>query len=661
MREKRPRKWAMLAAVCLLAIFEAELLLSVHRESQTSDESVHLYAGYNYWKRADYGVNPEHPPLVKLVAALPLLPRRLAYAPPRKGSFRSAGALGGLDFLYSNDADSILFRARVAATIFPVALAILVFAAAYEMFGPGAAICALALLVFEPNILGHGPLITTDTAASLTIFAAIYTFYRYCRHPSTLRLLVCATAAGLALAAKHSTILIFPMLALLALFEIARKRTGDAAESRGRQAMRLVISLVAIGLLAVAILWSFYGFRYRARPPGEQLTPSAAEYLKSLTTGQASLLGFFEQHRLLPEAYLYGLNDVARLSHDGRSAFLLGRLYPVGQWFYFPAAFVIKSTLWFLLLLALGIFARGLYRGEVRREVVFLLLPPIVWMAVAMNSKLNIGVRHILPVYPFLIVLAGAAAWLLMRQSRRLALAACVLLVLHAASSAKAFPDYLPYSNEAWGGIPSTHTRLSDSNVGWQGGLKALAAYIASHHISKCWFAYDGPVDPAYYHIPCANLPTLFAQILGRRVDVVPEQIEGPVFIGSLALTGFDYGPGALNPYEQFAATRPSAILQGEILVFEGSFHVPRISGYTHAVAAANLLNGGRLDDGLAEARTALDIYPDFLQLHEMMSLVYFQLHRPADSEREFQAAVAIYRKLAAETRQFADEPQMPK
>ena len=655
------RVWVIAAAVSLLAVFEGELLLSVHRESQTSDESVHLYAGYTYWKRADFGINPEHPPLAKLVAALPLLPLHLALAPARKGSFRAAGALGGLEFLYSKDADALLFRARAAATLFALALAVLVFAAAGEMFGPGAALCALALLAFEPSILGHGPLITTDIAASATIFASIYAFYRYCRRPTILRQLVLAAAVGLALAAKHSTILIFPMLALLVITEIARKRSGDSPESRGRQAAHLAIGLAAVGLLAVAILWSFYGFRYGARPPGEHLVPAAAEYLGSLTPAQARVLGFFEQHRLLPEAYLYGLNDVARLSHDGRSAFLLGRLYPVGQWFYFPAAFVIKSTLGFLLLLILAAGARGLRRMEARREVFFLAIPPLVWMAAAMSSKLNIGVRHILPVYPFLIVLAGAAAWMLMRQSKPLAVAVCVLLAWHAGSSLMAFPNYLPYSNEAFGGATNTYKRLSDSNVGWQGGLKALSAYIEARHISKCWFAYDGTVDPSYYHIPCVNLPTLFAQILGRRQDVVPEQIEGPVFIGSLATSGFDFGPQSLNPYQQFAGLRPSAVLQGEILVFDGTFHVPKISGWSHLLASARQLNQGRLDEGMAEARASMDAYPDFLQLHEMMSDVYFQLHRPADSDREFQAALAIYRKLTPDVRQFTEEPQKPK
>ncbi len=106
----------------LLAIFVAELLLSVRQDSQTFDESNHLYAGYSYWKRGDFGINPEHPPLVKLVAALPLLPLRLAVQPPLNIFFRAAGGAGGLKFLYSHDADSLLFRARVGASVFALAL-----------------------------------------------------------------------------------------------------------------------------------------------------------------------------------------------------------------------------------------------------------------------------------------------------------------------------------------------------------------------------------------------------------------------------------------------------------------------------------------------------------------------------------------------------------
>lgn len=236
---------------------------------------------------------------------------------------------------------------------------------------------------------------------------------------------------------------------------------------------------------------------------------------------------------MLPEAYLYGLTDVAIITQRGRPAFVLGRLYPEGRWFYFPVAFAIKSTLGFLALIALLVAARRIRRAEYRREVYFIATPCAIWLLSAMTSKLDIGLRHILPMYPFLIVLAGAVGWMLIRQSRGWAVVATALLAFHVVSSLKAFPNYLPYSNEAWGGPSKTYRVLADSNTGWHGGLRTLQGYLQRRNVTKCWFAYDGPVNPDYYHIPCSPLPTLMSYLTDRPQEMVPETIEGPVFIGS--------------------------------------------------------------------------------------------------------------------------------
>lgn len=657
------RTWTIAAVVSLLVILAAELLLSVRRESPTIDESGHLYAGYSYWKRGDFGVSPDHPPLVRLIAALPLLPLGLPVLPPPNTYFQPAANLGGVRFLYSNDAGNILFRARAAVSILALCLALLVFAAGNEMFGTGAGLFALALFAFEPNILGHGPLVTTDMGATCGVFAAVYSFYRYCKQPSVLRLLVCGLAAGLALAAKHSTVLIVPMFVLLAVTEIARRRGAETGtpETRGRQTLRLLGCLAAIAVTAVTVLWACYGFRYKARPSGLEMIPPAATFVQILDrSAGGTVIQFLERQRWLPEAYLYGLTSVAVGGQNGREAFLLGRLYPKGRWFYFPTAFVIKSTLGFLLLLALLVAARGIRLPALRREIFFIAAPPIVWFAVAMTSKLDIGIRHVLPVYPFLIVFAGAVAWMLIRQSRRWAYVAAVLLAFHTVSSLKAFPDYLPYSNEIWGGSSNTHKYLADSNVGWGGGLKALKDYVSTRHIAKCWFAYDGFGDPGYYQIPCSPLPTRLRQELGRRQEVVPEEIQGPVFISSLTATGFDWGPEDMNPYNQFADLPPSAVLQGEILVFDGTFHVPKVSGMSHFLAANRLFAAGQPDEALLEAQAAAQLDPQFLPVHEMIAYLCAQKQEWEEAYRAYQTAMHLYQTVHPEFVQLAPPPRNP-
>ena len=148
--------------VCLLIILGLQLALSVRRESQTWDEGNHIYAGYMSWIHADFGLNPEHPPMLKLLATAPLLSLPLKAPKLQDRYFKEEAFLGGKDFLYQNDADMILFRTRMAAATLTLLLALLVFLATKEMFGTGAAFIALALLAFEPNLLAHGALVTTD-------------------------------------------------------------------------------------------------------------------------------------------------------------------------------------------------------------------------------------------------------------------------------------------------------------------------------------------------------------------------------------------------------------------------------------------------------------------------------------------------------------------
>ena len=136
--------------------------------------------------------------------------------------FKHEAFLGGKDFFFKNDANAMLFRARMAVTFFTLLLALLVFLAAQEMFGTVAGFIALGLLVFDPNLLAHGAVVGTDVGLSCFTFASVYAFYRYVKAPSPWRLIVVGIATGLALVCKHTGILVFPMLFLLAIWEVWR-------------------------------------------------------------------------------------------------------------------------------------------------------------------------------------------------------------------------------------------------------------------------------------------------------------------------------------------------------------------------------------------------------------------------------------------------------
>src|SRR6185437_8006485 len=447
-----PSRAVAVAAALLLLVLIGQLAYSVSHESLSWDEGDHIWAGFMSWK-GDYGMNPEHPPLVKKVATLPLLFMKLKVPPLQGRFFKHESSFDGRDLIYDNDAAKVIFRVRMAAMTFTILLAFLVFFATREMFGSTAALVALAFFVFEPNILAHGALVTTDMGITCFMFASIYAFYRYIRKPAVGRLLLTGCALGIALAVKHSGVFIFPILAVLAGIEVFRtpRITANDSESRIQTARRLVIALVIIGGVSGAILWSAYGFRYSMRPPGLTISPTLVDFAKELEPSVAgrAILGVARWH-LLPEAYLYGLIDV-KVVADNTGTYIFGTVYPHGKWFYFPALLLIKCTVSALILLLSLPVVLFFRRTRHLREILFLAIPPACYFIVAIVSGLNIGVRHILPIFPFLMVLIAYAAWTLIQSNRLWIYPVAALLLFHVVSSVRAFPvSYIPYSNELW-------------------------------------------------------------------------------------------------------------------------------------------------------------------------------------------------------------------
>jgi hypothetical protein len=452
---------------------------------------------------------------------------------------------------------------------------------------------------------------------------------------------------------KHSGVLLFPILCILAIVSLilAPSRQSGRSHPIYRRSAFVFGSIVFIGATSIGILWSCYGFRYAARPGNAQITPPTAAFLQTLHSPvEVRVVGFAERHHLLPEAYLYGLTDILVLTNQGRDTYLFGKTYPQGQWFYFPSAMAIKSTIAFLLLLVLALATCYLWQRNRVLESLFLLLPAAVYLGLAMRSRLDLGLRHILPVYPFLIVLIAAAAWSLIRRSRGWAGAIAALLLFHAVSSLRAYPNYLEYSNEFFGGPSNTYKVLSDANVGWSSGLPALQRYIVTNHITQCWYAYNGPAVLSYFHLPCKPTPAYFSMLFGSPQPVVPETIQGPIFIASENLPATFWGPADLNPYDQFNHLKPDAVIGGETLVFNGTYNVRLLSAASH-FAVASTLQRSHPDLALGEAQQAAVIAPEMLQPHEMLAALYAARSQPADAEREYKAALTLYQtKYAAYT-----------
>jgi tetratricopeptide (TPR) repeat protein len=242
------------------------------------------------------------------------------------------------------------------------------------------------------------------------------------------------------------------------------------------------------------------------------------------------------------------------------------------------------------------------------------------------------------------LILAAYVAWSLGRSRKLWLYAVSALLLFHIVSSARAFPEYLPYSSEIWGGPANTYKFLADSNVDWGQQLKVTKRYLDERGIQDCWFDYfaRAVADPDYYQIPCKTLPQKF----GPPVKNMPPRIAGTVLISATELSSI-WGPGDLNPYATFRQLRPDDEIADGVFVFHGEFDVPLLAAMGHAHAAERLLRYERLIDiqaigALAEAQAAVSLAPDDVGSQIALGDTLTELHRKDEARAAYQRALTL-------------------
>jgi hypothetical protein len=477
----------------LFACFVFQLWFHAVRTGVTVDEPAHILAGHRHWQCGDFGINPEHPPLLKLLATIPLNFQTLVEPDWDCGSKMTSkfdSFSFGNSFLVDNGVDGVVIPARLAAASMSLLLAVLVFLAAREMFGRLEALTALALLAFEPNLIAHGSIVTTDMVLTATAFAAVYALYRFRDKASWLRFLAAGLAFGLLLAAKHSAVVFFPVLFGLSVADTIFCRKPEPRLPK--QILRGAAAFAALFLIGLSVLWAFYSFRHRSIPGGRADAVSVAGYIKEngrpemVESFSAKVTEAVSRTRTFPESYVLGIADV--IAWGSRNTWIFGRNYATGQWWYFPLAFAVKSSIALLSLLPLGLLFPFFNRGK-RREMMFLLAPPLAFFAVALTSSFTTGIRHVLPVYGFFIVASAAGAVWLCRRFHLFRYLLIALLVFHAAAAAGTAPNYLAFANDLWGGTDSTHRIFRDSNVDIGQSIKLVNEYLARENVGECWMA----------------------------------------------------------------------------------------------------------------------------------------------------------------------------
>ena len=470
---------ALCAGLIFLLLFFVQGWFFIRANSPTYDEAKNLTAGYSHLIKKDFRLAPESPPLLKEFFALPLF---VLYRPlfnPDPQHWRAGDDyLIGQDFLYRSilPADQMLALGRLPNLFLGTCLIALMGCWAYRLWGNRAMVLAMALAPLEPNLVAHSSLMTTDMGFTLFIFLTVYLLWEYLNFPKWWRLAAIGISTGMALISKFSAILLIPIIAIIIAASVLLDSERRLIPSRKNQ-HRPIHKL----LQAAAVFCIIFFFASLMIPPAY----------------------FFQGFQL----WFFGLWRFLTVAQEGQAAFFLGQYSYQGWWNYFAVAFLIKTSIGALILIAvsLAFYHAGTPIG--RRAAVFLLVPVILVVLSISRANVNIGVRHILPVYPFLFVLASRVATVRFRRNWFPPLLIGTPLVLTAISSLRIAPHQIAYFNEIVGGPDQGYRYLADSNLDWGQDLKGVKAYMDKERLPIIYLSYFGSAPPSYYGIRYQYVP----------------------------------------------------------------------------------------------------------------------------------------------------------
>jgi hypothetical protein len=507
---RRHRRWAFaLVLFALLAEMAAAMITTAVAQTPTIDEPVYVGTSVVYLQQHSLRYNPEHPPLGKLIIATGLAFADVRLDPAFVGD---QGQLGR-HVLYESgdDAGRLMLLARLPVIVLTVLFGLVVFRFACDLAGPAGGLAALALYAFSPHVIANGSLATLDAPVAGFLLTSVWLLWRARQRP-VLYLPLAGLALGAALATKMSALAAVPALLLLVVLSVRRgRRTGEAGPSRSARFLGPGAAVAAVTLIAVAVVWASYlavDPLLRWEPPPDL---PAVHGLRAV----ADWLPF-------PEPYRDGMHVQFGLEDQVWSGFLFGRHYFGSLWYYLPAALVVKTPLGTLALWLAGAVA-VVAIPRLRPAAPYLFVPTAALLVAAMTGSRDFGVRYAVFVPMFLAV---AAAGVVATRRRWTHVAVAVLVGFAAVTSLRAFPYYLPYSNEAFGGPAKTYLRLHDSNVDWGQDLGRLGDRLRQRYPGeRIWLVYKGSGVPSYYGIDAAD-----------PLRVPPDQVHGLLVVSDTSI-----------------------------------------------------------------------------------------------------------------------------
>jgi 4-amino-4-deoxy-L-arabinose transferase-like glycosyltransferase len=497
--------WILPTLLCLL--FVAQCAWFINTQSLSNDEPLHIIAGTEAWRLHRFERWNDHPPLVFLLTALPLLVTH-SYIDIQPEA-RMADSI-------TPSPEVVAWSARCVNVLLGVLLGLLLWRTARRLFSESAANFALALYAFCPSLIANFSIDCNDGAVALAAFATAMQLVYWRKSPTWGRTLGLALMLGVLLSTKFST----PVLFLLALGLVLVLQPDRVAWSLREWNWRQAVAIV--GFCFVFVWGTFFFHSTKVSVRNNMVTASSPNRTKA-ATGALHLPFNFTVYIPAGE-YLEGMGRVANHLKIGHPSFLLGQVKKAGGWkTYFPTVVALKWPP-----IVLGLFLAAVILALLRRlqfpsDLLLMLAFPAVYFLVAIFSKVDLGERHILLIYPFAL-LCAAALWQFTRQRRAVLALLVALVVVNAADTLRYAPDYLSYFTPFV--KPATSWRLlTDSNLDWGQGLLALRKYQQQHPNETLHVAYFGTMDPALYGI--------------RYIPLEPnERVSGTVVVSATHLSG---------------------------------------------------------------------------------------------------------------------------
>lgn len=464
--------------------------------SVTVDELAHLPAGLVYWQTGDFSVYHHNPPLLRLMAAAPLLVTGIKVP---EGDYD--GNRWVLGYLFQKSLGekfhAIYFPSRMVIASLTLFLALLLFYVTCRKLGWQAGIIALTLFSFNPLVLAHGALVTTDAGFALTFFATCVVGVYFFKYPTWKTGLLAGALLGIALLTKFTALLLLPILLFAAILLPYLANIFNETDSYNwlkLSAGRRCILLIILFITSIIVLDTGYLFK----GVGQSLS-SYHMHHPILKTIFSSLIGKIPSP--LPADYIMGFDDQYVESSGIFSVYLLGQLTNKGWWYYYPIALIFKLPLMFYIILCILLVAIVMRKISMSLLLMgSLTIPLFVLVMFIIFTNINIGVRYLLFIISFLCIAIAHLAKIQSKQGRLKALIS-TCLVLYAGSVIVYHSNYIAYFSEICGGGKRGHHFLADSNLDWGQDLVRLNRYMQEKKISTVALSHFGPVDPLVYGI----------------------------------------------------------------------------------------------------------------------------------------------------------------